>query len=100
MFLASNEYRQIGDILEKGKLLTRLHDGFKAYENRGKFNNRLFDIKNELEHIGKYQSIICKNEKKDTAKRYEVIAGHCLKAIITIEIQQQKREQKQIIVMS
>ena len=98
--LASNEYRQIGDISEKAKLLTRLHDGFKAYENRGKFNNRLFDIKNELEHIGKYQSIICKNEKKDIAKRYEVIADHCLKAIITIEIQQQKQEQKQIIVMS
>ena len=98
--LASDEYRQMGYTSEKDKLLTRLHDGFKAYENRGKLNNRLFDIKNELEQIGRYQGIICKNEKKDIAKRYEFIAGHCLKAIITIEIQQQKQEQKQLIVMS
>ena len=98
--LASNEYRQMGDISEKDKLLTRLHDGFKAYENRGKFNNNLINIKNELEQITKYQGVICKNDKKDIAKRYEAIAGHCLKAIITIEIQQQKQEQKQLIVMS
>lgn len=98
--LASNEYRQIGYISEKDKLLTRLHDGFKAYENRSKHNNRLLDIKKELEQFGKYQGIICENEKKDAAKRYEVIASHCLKAIITIEIQQQKQEQKQLIVMS
>ncbi|MFZ7133207.1 MAG: DUF3991 and toprim domain-containing protein [Eubacteriales bacterium] len=98
--LASNEYRQMGYISEKDKLLTKLHDGFKAYENRSKFNNRLFDIKNELKQIGGYQGIICKNDKKEIAKRYEAIAGHCLKAIITIEIQQQKQEQKQLIVMS
>lgn len=98
--LASNEYRQMGYILEKGKLLTRLYDGFKAYENRSKLNNRLFDIKNELKQIGGYQGIIYKNEKKEIAKRYEAIAGRCLKAIITIEIQKQKQEQKQLIVMS
>lgn len=95
--LASNEYRQIGYIIEKDKLLIRLYDGFKAYQNRSKLNNRLFDIKNELEHIGGYQGIICRNEKKEIAKRYEAIAEHCLKAIITIEIQQQKQEQ--LIVM-
>lgn len=98
--LASSEYRQMGYILEKDKLLTRIYDGFKAYENRSKLNNRLFDIKNELKQIGGYQGVICKNEKKDIAKRYEAIVGHCLKAIITIEIQQQKQEQKQLIVMS
>lgn len=98
--LASNEDRQMGYISEKDKLLTKLHDGFKAYENRSKFNNRLLDIKNELKQIGGYQGIICKNDKKEIAKRYEAIAGHCLKAIITIEIQQQKQEQKQLIVMS
>ena len=85
---------------EKDKLLTRLHDGFKAYENRSKNNNRLLDIKKELEKFGKHQGVVCENAKKDAAKRYEVISSHCLKAIITIEIQQQKQEQKQLIVMS
>lgn len=100
LYIASNEYRQMGYPSEKDKLLTRLHDGFKAYENRSKHNNRLLDIKKELEKFGKHQGVICENEKKDAAKRYEVIASHCLKAIITIEIQKQKQEQKQLIVMS
>lgn len=98
--LASNEYRQMGYPLEVDKLLTGLHDGFKAYENRSKFNSRLLDIQKELEPIGKHQGIVCENEKKDIAQRYESIAGHCLKAIITIKMQQQKQEQKQLMVMS
>lgn len=98
--LASNEYRQMGDSLDGDELFTRLYDGFKAYENRSKLNNHLLDIKKELGQIQKYQGVICENEKKDIARRYEAIAGHCLKAVITIEIQQQKQEQKQLIVMS
>lgn len=98
--LASNEYRQMGYPLERNRLLTRLHDGFKAYENRSKLNNRLLDIQKELEQIGKQQGVICENDKKDIARRYETIAGHCLKAIITIVMQQQKQEQKQLMMMS
>lgn len=93
--LASNEYRQMGYPSEMDKLLFRLHDGFKAYENRSKLNNRLPDIQKEIKQIGKQQGIVCENEKKVIARRYESIAGHCLKAIITIEMQQQKQEQKQ-----
>lgn len=93
--LASNEYRQMGYPSEMDKLLFRLHDGFKAYENRSKLNNRLPDIQKEIKQIGKQQGVVCENEKKVIARRYESIAGHCLKAIITIEMQQQKQEQKQ-----
>jgi len=81
-------------------LLTGLHDGFKAYENRSKLNNRLLDIQKELEQVGKQQGVICENDKKDIARRYETIAGHCLKTIITIVMQQQKQEQKQLMMMS
>ena len=98
--LASNEYRQMGYPSEIDKLLFRLHDGFKAYENRSKFNNRLPDIQKEIEEIGKHQGIVCENEKKNIARRYESIAGYCLKAIITNEMQQQKQEQKQLMMMS
>lgn len=98
--LASNEYRQMGYPSEIDKLLFRLHDGFKAYENRSKLNNRLPDIKKEIDEIGKQQGIVCENEKKVSARRYESIAGNCLKAIITIEIQQQIQEKKQLMVMS
>ena len=98
--LASNEYRQMGYPSEMDKLLFRLHDGFKVYENRSKLNNRLPNIQKEIEEIGKQQGIVCENEKRVMARRYESIAGHCLKAIITIEIQLQKQEQKQLMVMS
>ena len=98
--LASNEYRQMGYPSEIDKLLFKLHDGFKAYENRSKLNNRLPDIKKEIDEIGKQQGIVCENEKKVIASRYESIAGHCLKAIITIEIQQQKQEKKLLMMMS
>ena len=98
--LASNEYRQMGYPSEKDKLLNRLHGGFKAYENRSKLNNRLLDIKKELVQIGKQQGAICENEKKDIAWRYESIAGHCLKAIITIKMQKHKQEVKQLMRMS
>ena len=98
--LASNEYRQMGYPSETDKLLTGLHDGFKAYENRSKLNNRLLDIQKEFEQIEKQQGVICENDKKDIARRYETIAGHCLKAIITIVMQQQKQEQKQFMMMS
>ena len=98
--LASNEYRQLGYPSDGDKLLTRLYDGFKAYENRSKLNNRLLDIQKELEQIEKQQGVICENDKKDIARRYETIAGYCLKAIITIVMQQQKQEQKQLMMMS
>ncbi len=98
--LASNEYRQLVYPLDGGELLIRLYDGFKAYKNRSRLNNHLLDIKKELGQIQKYKGVICENEKKDIARRYETIAGYCLKAVITIEIQQQKQEQKQLIMMS
>lgn len=98
--LASNEYRQMGYPSETDKLLTGLHDGFKAYENRSKLNNRLLEIQKELEQVGKQQGVICENDKKDIARRYETIAGHCLKTIITIVMQQQKQEKKQLMMMS
>lgn len=98
--LASNEYRQLGYPSDGDEMLTRLYDGFKAYENRSKLNNRLLDIKKEIEQIQKYKGVICENEKKDIAQRYESIAGNCLKAIITIVMQQQKQEQKQLMMMS
>ena len=98
--LASNEYRQLGYPSGGDELIAKLYNGFKAYENRSKFNNHILDIKKELGQIQKYQGVIHENEKKDIARRYEAIAGYCLKAVITIEIQQQKQEQKQLIVMS
>lgn len=98
--LANKEYRQMGSPSEIDKLLNQLYHGFKAYENRSKLNNRLLDIQKELEQIKDQHGIIFENEKNDIAKKFESIAGHCLKAIITVELQQQKQEEKQLMSMS
>ena len=100
LYLAYKEYRQMGYPCEIDKLINQLYHGFKAYENRSKLNNSLLDIQKELEQIKGQHGIICENEKNDIAKRFESISIHCLKAIITVELQQQKQEQKQLMSMS
>lgn len=98
--LADRNYRQMGSPSEIDKLVNQLYHGFKAYENRGKLNNRLVEIQKEIEQIKSSYGIICENEKRGIAKKFESIASHCLKAIITAELQQQKQEQKQLMSMS
>lgn len=98
--VATKEYRQMGSCINMAVIQNNLYNGFKSYENRGRFNNQLNDIKKELEQIGKLQGVIPKNEKLKVAKRYELIAQHCLKATIIIELQQQKQEQKQTLRMA
>ena len=98
--LADRNYRQMGIPSEIDKLVNQLYHGFKAYENRSKLNNRLVEIQREIEQIKNLNGIICENEKRGIAKKFESIASHCLKAIITVELQQQKHEQKQLISMS
>jgi len=98
--VATKEYRQIGSCIDMVAVQNNLYNGFKSYENRSRLNNSLNDIQKELEQIEKLQGVIPKNEKLKVAKRYESIAQHCLKASITIELQQQKQEQKQTLRMA
>lgn len=74
----------------------RLYYGFKAYENRSRLNSRLDMIEQEIMKVSKYQGILSEREKESIAKSYESIAQHSLKAIILIELQELKQEQKQI----
>jgi len=97
--LAANEYRHMGNSFEKNILFKRLYDGFKAYQNRSKLNNRFNDIQKRFDFIEKQNGIVCESEKKEVAKSYESIAENCLKAIIIIQLELQKQEQKQILKM-
>ena len=96
LLLAEREYRQMGTIQDIDVIQDRLHYGFKAYENRSRLNSRLDMIGQEILKISEYKEIISENEKINIAKGYETIAQHSLKAIILIELQEQKQEQKQI----
>ena len=96
LLLAEREYKQMGGRQDIDTLQQRLYYGFKAYENRSRLNSRLDMIGQELLKISKYQGILSEAGKTNIAKIYESIAQHSLKAIILIELQEQKQEQKQI----
>ena len=96
LLAAENEYRQMRSNQDINIIQQRLCYGFKAYENRIRLNNRLDMIEKEILKISKYQGIVSETEKLSIAKSYEVVAQHSLKAIILIELQEQKQEQKQL----
>lgn len=74
----------------------RLYYGFKAYENRSRLNSRLDMIGQEILKNSKCEGMISETEKVNIASSYESIAQHSLKAIILIELQELKQEEKQI----
>ena len=53
-------------------------------------------IEQEILKVSKYEGILSEKEKDSIASSYESIAQHGLKAIILIELQEIKQEQKQI----
>ncbi|MBZ2174387.1 DUF3991 and toprim domain-containing protein [Schnuerera sp. xch1] len=95
LLLAEKEYKQLGSSQDIDLVKNRFYHGFKAYENRSRLNNRLDMIGQEILKISGSEGIISKDEKLNIAKAYEAIAQHSLKAIILIELQEQKQEQRQ-----
>lgn len=96
LLAAVKEYIQIGASQGIDAAKGRLYYGFKAYQNRSRLSNRLDMIGQELLKISKYQGILSETDKASIAESYEVIAQHSLKAIILIELEEQKQEQKQM----
>lgn len=96
LLLAEREYKQMGISQGIDVIQNRLYCEFKAYENRSRLNSRIDMIGQEILKISRYEGIISEDEKINIAKAYESIAQHSLKAIILIELQEQKQEQKQI----
>ncbi|MEG2687334.1 MAG: hypothetical protein RR954_09510 [Christensenellaceae bacterium] len=74
----------------------RLSCGFKTYQNRVKLRNRMDEIQQSIAAVVGKQGVITQSEKVELAQSYEKLAGHCLKAVILVEIGQQKLEQAQV----
>ena len=96
LLLAEKEYKQMGNTKGVDTIQSKLYSGFKAYENRSRLNSRLDIIEQEILKVSKYEGILSEKEKDSIASSYESIAQHGLKAIILIELQEIKQEQKQI----
>ena len=96
LILAVKEYKQMGNTKGVDTVQSKLYSEFKAYENRSRLNSRLDIIEQEILKVSKYEGILSKKEKESIANGYESIAQHSLKAIILIELQELKQEQKQV----
>jgi hypothetical protein len=96
LLLAEKEHRQMGTSQGIYAVQRKLYSRFRAYENRSRLNSRLDMIGQEILKVSGYQGIISEMEKESIANSYESVAQHSLKAIILIELQEPRQEQKQI----
>lgn len=96
---AAKEYKQMEHCRDLSTVESRLRCGFKAYKNRGKFQNKLSDIRTCLVSLSSSPKVELQSEKLSRAKKYENLAAECLKGVILAELQQpvqiQTAEEKQ-----
>ncbi|WP_312640266.1 DUF3991 and toprim domain-containing protein, partial [Hydrogenoanaerobacterium sp.] len=91
---AANEYRQMNHCRNLSTVQALLRYGFRTYENRGRFKTRLDTLDSAIMSLRGYERVLSSAEKEKLAESYEVVAAHCLKAVILMEQDQQKLEQK------
>lgn len=93
---ASKEYKSIGHSRDLSTVNSRLNYGFKPYQNRGRLENKLSDIRNTLVPLFSCSQIETQYEKQSRAEHYEQLASECLKGAVLAELSiQQAAEKKQ-----
>jgi hypothetical protein len=95
---AAKEYKQMEHCRDLSVVESRLKYGFKAHQNRGKFQNKLSDIRTALVPLFSSPKIELESEKLQRAKSFEKLAAEALKGLILAELHQpaQTAEEKQI----
>ncbi|WP_166083245.1 DUF3991 and toprim domain-containing protein [Erysipelothrix anatis] len=97
---AARGYQQMNHSRNLTAVQTRLHDGFRAYENRGHLKTRLDLLESSILSLRKFEGVVTASEKEKLAECYEQIAAHCLKGAILTEKHRQKMEQSQEMKLS
>lgn len=94
---AAKEYKRIGHCRDLSVVERRLQYGFKAYQNRGRLNNKLGDIGNSLMPLFSCSKIEIQSEKQSRGESFEQLASECLKGAVLAELSiQQTAEKKQV----
>jgi len=79
---------------------SRLHSGFRTYENRGHLKTRLDLLESDIMALRGFEHVVTTGEKEKLAECYEHIAAHSLKGAILLEKHRQKMEQAQEMKLS
>lgn len=98
--LALKEHRQLGTKLTAEEIVRDLSGQFKAYQNRGSWDNTLSEVRDKFSSIERTIGIVTESEKMNTAKGYQGVAFELLKALIKQEIAEQKQIQTQTLRMA
>lgn len=83
---AAREYVKAAESKDMSTIQVRLKNSFRAYQNRGKLDNKMSDISFCLKSLFLLEKKELGLGDKSRAEGFERLAGECLKAIILAEI--------------
>lgn len=98
--LALQEYKQLDMKLTAEEIVLDLSDHFRTYQNRGRWDPSLSDVKKVFSGINRTGGIITETEKMNIAKGYQDVAFELLKSMIKLEIAEQKQMQAPALKMA
>lgn len=98
--LALQEYKQLDKKLTAKEIVLDLSDQFRAYQNRGRWDPSLSDVKRVFSSINRTGEIITEAEKVNMVNRYQDVALELLKSMIKFEIAEQKQMQDPALKMA
>ena len=91
--LVLKEHRHLGLKLTAEEIVQNLSGQFRAYQNRGRWEPTLSEVKRKFSSIEIAKGIITEPEKINIAKGYQEVALELLKSIISRELAEQKQMQ-------
>ena len=95
---AAREYRQMGRTLSSDELSAMLQAMFKPHQNRGNIHNLVLEIAIQLQTAQSLQQAVglrSPEQKKNQADAWMSLALGCVKAAVSMQIQEQKQERRQ-----
>lgn len=98
--LAIKEYRQLGKKVTAEEIVLKMSDEFRVYQNRGRWDPALSNVKAELSNIKKQSGIVTELEKAKNGQSYECVALEFLKSAIKQELAEQKQMQTSSLKMT
>lgn len=98
--LALQEYKQLDKKLTAEEIVLDLSDQFRAYQNRGRWDPSLSDVKRVFSNINRTGEIITETEKVNMVNGYQDVALELLKSTIKLEIAEQKQMQAPALKMA
>ncbi len=84
---AAAEYQKAGDSQTAETIQTKIVQGFRVYQNRGKLKNKMSDISNCLKSLFLLQKKELPQQTPSKAGAYEKLAGEFFRAVVLAECQ-------------